>query len=209
MSIGVAEHLRQCHILSAICSLVDFSSQCRQCHSEDCPPKSGCSATPLASGFAEQAGQSLQIASRTFSAPVKLTTEFTKAATNYCDLHKHAAAQDALVRHEAIALRLTAAYMIGQSHLWTIRTEKGRADNPETKASVDASASRASFESSKGEAFDLLGVDEEDRPECLSDSSWQGAPVAEVFAKLCAMKDSEVLTLMAIAMAEMGTAVTK
>lgn len=132
----------------------------------------------------------------------EVRSAFTKAAGNYCDLHRHAAVQDALANHEGIALRLATAHMIGRSHLWSVRPETGRADKPETKASVEASSSRQGFEASKGEAFDLLGVDEEGRPATLVDQSWSGKPVAEVFDQLCQMKDAEVLKLMAVAMAE-------
>ncbi|WP_417729066.1 ParB/RepB/Spo0J family partition protein [Roseovarius sp.] len=135
------------------------------------------------------------------SAP-KLKAEFTKAASNYCNLHKHAAVQDALVSHTGISLRLSVAHMIGRSHLWSIRTESGRADKPETKASVEKSSSRKAFETSKAEAMDLLGIDEEERPEHVVDQSWQGKSVDEIFAKLCEMPDSDVLKLMAVAMAE-------
>lgn len=136
------------------------------------------------------------------TAPPQVKAAFTRAATNYADLHKHAAVQDALVRYEGIALCLVTAHMIGRSHLWNIRVEPRRADKPETKASVEGSPSRKSFESSKEEAFDLLGIDEEERPETLVDHSWQGRPVEQVFAALCEMPNRDVLKLMAVAMAE-------
>ena len=131
-----------------------------------------------------------------------LKSEFTKAAENYCNLHKHAGVQDALVRHQGIALRLTTAHMIGRSHLWSIRTENGRADKPETASSVERSVSREGFEASRKEGMDLLGFDEEDRPATLVDGSWGGASAAEIFARLCEMPDPDVMKLMAIAMAE-------
>jgi ParB family chromosome partitioning protein len=132
----------------------------------------------------------------------QLKSDFTKAAANYCDLHRHAAVQDALVRHEGIALRLVTAHMIGKSQLWNIRTEGGRADKPETKASVDSSRSRQSFDASRSEALDLLSTEDDERPATLVDQSWSGKSVAELFSLLAAMPDRDVLKLMAVAMAE-------
>lgn len=127
---------------------------------------------------------------------------FTNAASNYMNLHRHAAVQDKLVQHEGIALRLVTAHMIGRSRLWNLRIETGRADKSETAKSVGSSVSRAGFETSKAEAMDLLGVDEDERPDYLVDHSWMGKSVDDIFAKLCALPDRQVLKMMAVAMAE-------
>jgi ParB family transcriptional regulator, chromosome partitioning protein len=128
--------------------------------------------------------------------------DFTKAATNYVDLHRHAAVQDALVRHEGIALRVVTAHMMGSSHLWSIRIEAGRADKPETKASVEGSVSRKGFAESRVEALRVLGLGEGEDRDHVVDQSWQGQSAEAIFATLCGMKDAEVLKLMAVAMAE-------
>jgi len=134
--------------------------------------------------------------------PPSLNSAFTRAAVNYCDLHRHAAVQEALVRHEAIALRVVTAHMIGRSHLWSIRAARGRADKPEIAASVEGSVSRNGFNAARDEAIALLAPDEDDRPATLVDQSWTGRPVHEVFDLLCTLKDREVFKLMAVAMAE-------
>jgi ParB family chromosome partitioning protein len=111
-----------------------------------------------------------------------LNAAFTKAASNYMDLHRHAAVQERLVYHEGLALRVATAHMIGRSGLWSIKAEQGRADKPETKASVERSSSCKAFEESKAQAMDLLGIDEEDRPEHLVDQSWSGKSAFEIFS---------------------------
>ena len=128
--------------------------------------------------------------------------EFTKAASNYANLHRHAAVQDSLVHYEGIALRLATAHLIGRSGLWSVRVEQGRADKPETKESVESSSSRKAFEASRSTAFALLGIEEEEAPSHLVDHSWQGKSAAEVFSVLCEMNAGDVMKLLAIAMAE-------
>jgi ParB family chromosome partitioning protein len=141
-------------------------------------------------------------ASLQLSSAPKLKAAFTNAATNYMHLHRHAAVRGELIRHEGLALRLVTAHMIGRSGLWSVRKERGRADKPATSDSVERALSSQNFEAAKNEAFDLLGLDEDERPDQLVGLGYSGQSAGEIFARLVPMNDRDVLRLMTAAMAE-------
>lgn len=126
--------------------------------------------------------------------------EITKAMQTYLELHRHALVRAELLKHTGIALRLSVAHMIAGSHLWTIRPEPQRAPKVEIEASVQASASQASFDAERTKVLAMLEMDEA-RAELVrhtGDCYW----AAICFAKLLTLSDAEVMRIMAFAMAE-------
>ena len=137
--------------------------------------------------------------------------ELTKAATNYCDLHRHAAVQAALLSNSGMALRLVAAHMIAGSSLWDIRPEPRRAEKPEIRASVEGSGFTTAVQAERDAVLALLGFGGEDeQPDHLVDTSWSGRSIDDVLAAVMALSDDEVIRVLTFAMAEtlaVGTAV--
>lgn len=130
--------------------------------------------------------------------PVK--PEITKAMQTYLELHRHALVRADLLKHPAIALRLTVAHMIAGSSLWLIRPEPQRAPKPEIAASVQSSVSQREFDKEREEVLTLLGINT-DRAELVRHNG-DCYPAAILCAKLLALSDAEVMRVMTFAMAE-------
>jgi ParB family chromosome partitioning protein len=130
--------------------------------------------------------------------PVK--PEITKAMQTYLELHRHALVRAELLKHPAIALRLTVAHMIAGSALWSIHPEPQKAPKPEITASVLQSVSQGAFEQERAAILSLLdmNVDRAELVRHTGDSSATAIP----FAKLLTLTDAEVMRVMTFAMAE-------
>ncbi|TIO74956.1 ParB/RepB/Spo0J family partition protein [Mesorhizobium sp.] len=126
--------------------------------------------------------------------------ELTGPMQNYVDLHRHAAVRTALLDHPATALRLMVAHAIAGSSLWQVRREPQRAANETVAASLSACKAEAAFAKKRREVLALLGQSDEDGP--LAGCNGDAFALADVFARLLALSDEDVLRVLAIVIAE-------
>jgi ParB family chromosome partitioning protein len=124
--------------------------------------------------------------------------EMSGPMADYIGLHRHAAAQASLIRNPAVALRLMAAHALCGSSLWNVRPHSPGGVKELTLASVESGAAAAEVGSSRERAealFEALGAPVPRR-------SGDAYHLCESFAALLVMSDSEVMQVMALAMAE-------
>ena len=129
--------------------------------------------------------------------PKPARPQITAPLQTYIDLHKHAAVRAKLLDHPGVALRLMVAHAIAGSGLWSVRPEQQRADKPATAESVETCASEAVFGQKQREVFGLIGFD----PEALRVVRG-GVNLIEVFTRLSALADEDVLSILAVVMGE-------
>lgn len=130
--------------------------------------------------------------------------ELTKAALNYCDLHRHAAVRVALLGEPMIALRVLAAHAIAGSQLWRVEPEQQRTEKPETRTSLTSSKAQAAYAEERLAVLALLGMDLES--ETLTGQ--RGADMAQLFVTLIALEDCDVHRILAFVIAETMSAGT-
>jgi len=133
--------------------------------------------------------------------PVKAARpEVTSSLQNYIDLHRHAAVRAELADHPGVALRLMVAHAITGSKLWTVKLEPQKSRNEEVAASLAATPAIAVFNAKRRDVLALLGLPE-DEP-VIAGGNGSDYAVAEVFARLLALPDGDVLCVLAIVMGE-------
>lgn len=130
--------------------------------------------------------------------------EVTKAMRNYLGLHRHAAVRTELLAHPGAALRLAVAHMIGGSSLWRVQADPQRADSDAIRASLASSTAEAGFAEERKHVRSLLGIeDEADTPIVPRQHDFGlSRNTDEVFARLMAMDDKDVMRVLAFVMAE-------
>lgn len=124
---------------------------------------------------------------------------------NYIDLVRHSAVRLAVARAPKMALRLMVAHVIGGASLWKVEPERQPATSEAVATVVSALSSQAEFAAEREAARQLLGLDDGDAPLAAPDG---GARTATVLAKLMQLSDKDVLSILAVVMAEtlaMGT----
>lgn len=126
--------------------------------------------------------------------------EITKAMQTYLELHRHALVRGELLKHPAIALRLSVAHMIAGSGLWLIRPEPQRAPKPEIATSVQGSVSQQEFEKERASVLALLDMNT-DRADLVRHNG-DCYPATMLFAKLLTLPDTDIMRIMAFAMVE-------
>lgn len=126
--------------------------------------------------------------------------EVTKALQTYLDLHRHAALRAHLLDHPAVALRLMLAHAIAGSKLWQVAPEPQQAGNEAIAASVKASPGETAFAASRVEVLALLGMPE-DRAQVVR-ANGDGFAAAQVFARLLALSEAEMMAVAAVVMGE-------
>jgi ParB family chromosome partitioning protein len=130
--------------------------------------------------------------------------ELTKAMRNYLGLHRHAAVRTELLAHPGTALRLAAAHMIAGSSLWQVKADDQRPDNEAIGGSLAASKAQAAFADERAAVLALLGLDADDgHTLALRARPFRpGRCLADIFSRLMAMDEPDVLRVLALAMAE-------
>lgn len=130
--------------------------------------------------------------------------EITKAMRNYLGLHRHAAVRTELLAHTGVALRLAVAHMIAGSSLWRVQADPQRADGNAIRDSLGASTAEAGFAEERKRVRDLLGIeDEADTPIVPRQHDFGlGRSREDVFARLTAMDDKDVMRVLTFVMAE-------
>ncbi|MBK8198173.1 MAG: ParB/RepB/Spo0J family partition protein [Acidobacteria bacterium] len=124
--------------------------------------------------------------------------EMSGPMADYIGLHRHAAAQASLIRSPAIALRLMAAHALCGSTLWNVRPHNPGAVKEATLSSVEGGVAAAEVSAARERAdtlFDALGAPVPRR-------NGDAYHLCESFAALLAMSDTEVMQVMALAMAD-------
>jgi ParB family transcriptional regulator, chromosome partitioning protein len=126
--------------------------------------------------------------------------ETTSSLQTYIDLHRHAAARAVLADHPAVALRLLVAHAITGSALWSIRIERQAARNDAIAESIETSAAESRFDEKRRAVLALLGFSAEEPTVTGGNGNSEGT--AEIFARLLALADADVLAVLAIVMGE-------
>jgi ParB family chromosome partitioning protein len=126
--------------------------------------------------------------------------ELTSAAIRYVDLHRQNAVRAELLKAPQIALRLLVASVITREGLWEVSPENQSAQRNEAiAASVAAGRATSVFDAEREELRVLMGLS---GTGFLVASERCAASVAELFARLLALTDAEVLRVLAFLMAE-------
>ena len=137
--------------------------------------------------------------------------ELTEALSNYIELVRHASVRAALTEAPKNALRVAVAQLIAGSTHWRIMPETRRAHGNAIAEAVSKLAADERFANAQAAAHKLIGkkadVDVHDDGRLVSPGSENDRAVM-LYQRLCELDDAEVLTLLAIAVAEtlaMGT----
>lgn len=124
--------------------------------------------------------------------------EVTATLQDYIDLHRHAAVRAKLVDAPGVALRVAVAHMIAGSPLWNVRVEPQRAASDAVTESVEVCASEAAFDAKRRAVIALLGFD----PEAPTVTCGNEGSTTALFAMLLPLDDAQLLSILAIVMAE-------
>lgn len=133
--------------------------------------------------------------------------ELSAPLANYVDLVRHSAVRLAVADAPDVALRLMLAHAIGGGRWWRVEAEPRQPATDEIGAALDGIASEAAFAKKRAKAAKLLHDDTHGGAVVAHDVT--GARTADVFARLLAMTDAQVMHVLAVVMAEtlaVGTA---
>ena len=132
--------------------------------------------------------------------PKPARPEVSAALGNYIDLHRHAAVRASLLSESGMALRMMVAHAIVGSPLWRVDVEKQRAARDAIAESVEVSASETMFDKTRRAVLDLLGFDPE-TPTLVGGYDGEHG-VAGLFARLAALSDEAVMSILPVMMGE-------
>ena len=118
----------------------------------------------------------------------------------YVTLHRHAAIRARLPGHPGVALRLAVAHLLIGSSLWRIEADPQRTRKQATADSLAASKGERLMREEAGHVCAMLGFENPERG--LLRQNGDGWTAAMVFSRLLKMDDSDVLRILALAMAE-------
>lgn len=130
--------------------------------------------------------------------------ELTKAMQNYLDLHRHAAVRTELLNHNDIALRLAVAQIIAGSDLWTIHADPQKANSEAITQSLETNKAEDKFAEQRQVVRELLGFgDVADDTLVYRKNDWEKShDLYQIFAKLIALSDEQVTTILTFVVAE-------
>jgi ParB family chromosome partitioning protein len=126
--------------------------------------------------------------------------EVSSTMQTYIDLHRHAAVRARLTEHVGVALRLMVAHAISGSYLFRVQPDPQRSGNELITESVETSASETTFDAKRRAALALLDFDPE--AETVTGCGGYAYGTAGLFARLLALTDDDVLSILAIVMGE-------
>ncbi|MDH4743820.1 ParB N-terminal domain-containing protein [Sphingomonas sp. CBMAI 2297] len=124
--------------------------------------------------------------------------EITAVGNDYVDRHRHAAVRAKLAGSPGVALRVAVAHMITGSPLWSVKVQQQRSTSEVVTESVELSASETDFDAKRREMLSLLGFDG-DTPTL---TGGEGERLAAMLARLLPLDDAQVVSVLAIVMAE-------
>ncbi|MBL4642845.1 MAG: ParB/RepB/Spo0J family partition protein [Flavobacteriaceae bacterium] len=133
-----------------------------------------------------------------------LKPELTKAMQNYLDLHRHSAVRTELLNHSGVALRLCVAQMIAGSSLWSIKADAQKANTEVISHSLETNNAEDKFDDQRQVVRDLLGCGKDTNDTLVQrKEDWKNChDLYEVFAKLIALTDEQVTTIITFVVAE-------
>ena len=119
----------------------------------------------------------------------KGAVQITKTMENYLELHRHALVRLALIADPGVALRLMVAHAAAPSGNWQVKSDPQRTRNDDVKDSIARAPAQVAFKAEQDQVIALLGLSED-------------AQTEDVFARLLALSDAEVLRVAALVMAD-------
>ncbi len=130
--------------------------------------------------------------------------ELTKAMQEYLDLQRHAAVRAELLTHEGLALRVATAQIIAGSSLWDVRPDMQLSGRYDVLASLqDNNTAQDAFAEERLTVLDLLGLKDIENSVVPNAGGWSnGRDLADIFARLVALKDKEVMRILTFVVAE-------
>lgn len=126
--------------------------------------------------------------------------EVTGAMNDYLDLHRHGAVAAVLADNHALALRTMVAHAICGSPLWSVKAAERHSRNETVTASVEASLASEHLAMRRTAMLNLLGFASEEATVVQGHDRLGG--IVGVLRRLIALRDEEVLAILAMAMAE-------
>jgi ParB family chromosome partitioning protein len=133
--------------------------------------------------------------------PVKASRpEVSSGMQTYIDLHRHAAVRATLTDHPGAALRLMVAHVIAGSHLFRVQPEPQRSGSDMIAESIENAPAEAAFDAKRRAVLALLDLDPE--AATVTGRVGDGYATAELYAKLLALTDAQILDVIAAAMGE-------
>ena len=133
------------------------------------------------------------------AAEAKTRPECSAPLENYVDLHRHAAARAAMLKHQGVAVRMLAAHlMVGAPNIRSM-PDPQRTRKEETAASVAGSKGEAVMGEERAAIAKLLDLEE---PTHLAGGNEDGWQLAYVFARLMKLKDEDITHILTFIMAE-------
>lgn len=126
--------------------------------------------------------------------------EISGPMQTYLDLHRHAAARAALLKHPKVALRLLVAHATAGSHLWRVTPEPQRARNDAVQESVETCRAEADFDKARRAVLVLLGFSEEEPT--VTGGNGDSFGLAQVFLRLLDLPDRAVMDVIAVVIGE-------
>lgn len=130
--------------------------------------------------------------------------ELSAPLTNYIELVRHSAVRLAVAQSPGIAVRLALAQLIGGSRLWSVEPERQTPYNAAIAKWRDAQATQQAFDDQRRAVLDQFGLDRE----TLAGPDASGETTQRIFGELLNRTDTDVLSLLALVVAEtlaMGT----
>jgi ParB family chromosome partitioning protein len=134
------------------------------------------------------------------AAPKPPRPETTAAMREYLDLHRHAAVRAKLADENQLALRVMVAHVICGSMLWRVSTASTHSRCDATSQSVQASLGEQAIAARRAQMLELLAF-AADEPYLVGGQD-SCAGIETVLARLIALPDEEVLSILALTMAE-------
>ena len=119
----------------------------------------------------------------------KGAAQITKTMENYLELHRHALVRLALIADPGVALRLMVAHAAAPSGNWQVKSDPQRTRNDDVKDSIARAPAQAAFKAERDQVIALFGLAEDAKTE-------------DVFARVLALSDVEVLRVAALVMAD-------
>lgn len=98
----------------------------------------------------------------------------------------------------SVALRVAVAHMIAGSPLWSVKVEQQRSTSEAVTESVELSASETAFDAKRRDMLALLDFDG-DTPTI---TGGEGKGLGAMFARLLPLDDAQVMSILAVVMAE-------
>lgn len=130
--------------------------------------------------------------------------ELTKAMQTYLDLHRHAAVRFDLLSNQGLALRVATAQIMAGSPLWHVYADPQKAGREDTDQSLAQNTAQDRFETERQAIRELLGLSRSNESTLIDTGGQYGRTydLADLFARLVALSDDEVMRIFTCAVAE-------